>query len=545
MDISGRLFRKLASLKVTIKIGLAISFLLAIIVVEAVIGYGGLHIVLENNKAILASGEMQRLAMSMERNWESVRRLEQGFFVQSALIGPERAYELYALPAGTKISEVIRDGATLQQSITSQDASENLQQSHSDLQFYLATVSQYATTFEEVSGLELQLRTRDTGLLPQLDGKADDLLSLFTANGPSSNLLMAYYDLRSVESEFVKLPTNTSQTDFLSSISNLRYLVENSSMEYNQSIRILTCLDEYASIGENVYLVETQIQEKMDLLNTLDQSIESSLITLLVTVDTEVGINRLKIENTRRLALTIIISSIIFGLLVASVIAVALHRNVTQKIIKLNQVAVQFNAGNFDARAQVESQDEIGQLGMTFNRMAKTVSNFTAELREQAIRDELTGVFNRRYLDTALSMELSKAEQNELPVTLVMLDIDNFKEVNDQYGHAAGDRMLVDLGAMLRTNSRLTDIVCRFGGDEFIIVLVGADLELGVQRAEEWQKEFNILKVPYSGEHVKTYLSLGVVQWTSGESMSYLINRVDEALYIAKNSGRNQIATLG
>ncbi len=125
-----------------------------------------------------------------------------------------------------------------------------------------------------------------------------------------------------------------------------------------------------------------------------------------------------------------------------------------------------------------------------------------------------------------------------------MVDLDNLKECNDVYGHSVGDQILMVLGHLLRTQSRISDVACRFGGDEFIILLLGAKLEEGVRRAEEWRQAFGQLSVPYNGELIQTTLSIGVVEWTPGENPAALFSRVDAALYTAKNNGRNQVAAL-
>jgi diguanylate cyclase (GGDEF)-like protein/PAS domain S-box-containing protein len=164
------------------------------------------------------------------------------------------------------------------------------------------------------------------------------------------------------------------------------------------------------------------------------------------------------------------------------------------------------------------------------------------KLREQAIRDSLTGLFNRRYLQETLKRELSRARRDQVPVSIVMMDIDYFKQVNDSYGHAAGDSMLQDLGEMLRALTREGDVACRYGGEEFIAVMPGAPLSVGVERAELIRREFEFLKVKVADFKLHPTLSLGVAAFPEHAStVDELLAAADRALYLSKQNGRNQV----
>jgi diguanylate cyclase (GGDEF)-like protein len=162
------------------------------------------------------------------------------------------------------------------------------------------------------------------------------------------------------------------------------------------------------------------------------------------------------------------------------------------------------------------------------------------ELEEQAIRDPLTGLFNRRYLKDTLEREISRATREGLPIGIMIMDIDEFKNVNDLYGHNAGDKMLQAMGELLKVNIRAGDIVCRYGGEEFVIVMPGASLGVAYERAELLRKKFEQMLVPYEGEQLHATISLGVaafpIHGTDGEDA---LIRADRALYQAKQAGRN------
>lgn len=164
-------------------------------------------------------------------------------------------------------------------------------------------------------------------------------------------------------------------------------------------------------------------------------------------------------------------------------------------------------------------------------------------LRDQSIRDALTGLYNRRYLEETLDREIRRAERSNQPLSVVMFDIDLFKHFNDTFGHDAGDLLLREIGSMLRTWSRHEDIACRYGGDEFVITLPGATLMDARRRAEEIVEASRHLDVRYRGKPVGSVtLSLGVVVHpTHGTTMEALIRAADAALYRAKQHGRARI----
>jgi diguanylate cyclase (GGDEF)-like protein len=165
------------------------------------------------------------------------------------------------------------------------------------------------------------------------------------------------------------------------------------------------------------------------------------------------------------------------------------------------------------------------------------------QLHEQATRDPLTGLFNRRYLSETLERELARAGRAGLPLSVALLDVDHFKHLNDTYGHRAGDLVLQALARLLQSNSRHEDIPCRYGGEEFVLVLVGAPLAAAAQRAEAWRQAFEASAVEYEGWSLRGTVSLGVAAFPRhGATTDELLKAADRALYQAKARGRNQVA---
>ncbi|MDQ3929898.1 MAG: GGDEF domain-containing protein, partial [Chloroflexota bacterium] len=172
----------------------------------------------------------------------------------------------------------------------------------------------------------------------------------------------------------------------------------------------------------------------------------------------------------------------------------------------------------------------------------KEVTSLQEQLREQALRDPLTGLFNRRYLEETLGLELAGSGRAQQPLSLVLLDVDRFKQINDTYGHHAGDRMLKALAQLLTANTRAGDVVSRYGGEEFVVVLPGATAEDAEQRAEEWREAFASLHLEHGLDTLSTTLSAGIAAYPEhGYTPEKLLHAADEALYTAKQTGRNRV----
>lgn len=196
-----------------------------------------------------------------------------------------------------------------------------------------------------------------------------------------------------------------------------------------------------------------------------------------------------------------------------------------------------------DVTERVRAENLLRETRDELARRVTEVEALHAQLRELAVRDSLSGLFNRRYLDETLPRELAKATRDRTSVTLVMIDIDHFKRVNDKHGHTIGDRMIAELGGILRTQSRVYDVACRYGGEEFAVVMLAAALKDGVACAEGWRDSFGAVSVPAGTTTVQATLSAGVAEWSRDETADELLARADSALYQAKRAGRNRVVS--
>jgi diguanylate cyclase len=179
--------------------------------------------------------------------------------------------------------------------------------------------------------------------------------------------------------------------------------------------------------------------------------------------------------------------------------------------------------------------------GVLEQRLAE-IEALQERLKEQAIRDPMTGLFNRRYLDTVVPAEVARCERDKTPLAVLMMDLDHFKNVNDTYGHQGGDEVLKALAALLLANVRASDVACRYGGEEFLLLLPNMHCDAALERAEQWRAAFAATTVNYGGAAIKATLSIGIACYPQdGASVEELTRCADLALYQAKEQGRDRV----
>ncbi|MEM7408437.1 MAG: GGDEF domain-containing protein [Pseudomonadota bacterium] len=165
------------------------------------------------------------------------------------------------------------------------------------------------------------------------------------------------------------------------------------------------------------------------------------------------------------------------------------------------------------------------------------------DMENAAARDALTGLFNRGSMVRSLTREVQLAQRHNVPLSIIILDIDHFKSVNDTFGHVVGDAVLIDISERLMDRVRNSDIVFRYGGEEFVVLLSATDLEgakllAGRLRTRVEEEPVKIKKMQLS---VPVTISAGVAELAAGETMDALLSRADTALYRAKDAGRNRV----
>ena len=195
-------------------------------------------------------------------------------------------------------------------------------------------------------------------------------------------------------------------------------------------------------------------------------------------------------------------------------------------------------------------KDELAQLGVEFDLMAEALQRREDDLNRalkeknaQAMTDALTGLLNRRYLDEYLPRELARSLRSGEPFAVLMFDLDHFKAFNDNFGHEAGDRVLQELATLLHTMTRSGDIACRYGGEEFVLIMHRSTIESARRRAEDIRAAVSALDLVHRGRPLgHLTVSIGLAAFPGcGNDAEALLRAADTALYAAKHAGRNRV----
>ncbi|MHB8302746.1 MAG: sensor domain-containing diguanylate cyclase [Acidobacteriaceae bacterium] len=177
--------------------------------------------------------------------------------------------------------------------------------------------------------------------------------------------------------------------------------------------------------------------------------------------------------------------------------------------------------------------------------MAVANLNLREKLRNQSIRDGLTGLFNRKFMEIAFERELRRAERRNVSISIFMIDVDHFKELNDTNGHEVGDGVLRELAQLMLTVVRSEDIVCRYGGEGFVIIMPDMTLDIALERAERLRQQVEQMRVRYgNGPARQVTISIGIANYPAdGATQEKLLKAADENLYSAKRQGINLIVS--
>jgi diguanylate cyclase (GGDEF)-like protein len=170
-----------------------------------------------------------------------------------------------------------------------------------------------------------------------------------------------------------------------------------------------------------------------------------------------------------------------------------------------------------------------------------TLGKYQRRLEEMATTDKLTGLLNRQVMDSLFDQISNTQKRQGTPLSVMITDVDHFKQVNDRFGHLTGDRMLEAISELLRSNTREADALFRWGGEEFLILLPNCDLEHARGIAEKIRQAVTKVKLPSERGDVKVTLSFGLAQQREDESQNSFLSRADSALYEAKRAGRNRV----
>ena len=216
--------------------------------------------------------------------------------------------------------------------------------------------------------------------------------------------------------------------------------------------------------------------------------------------------------------------------------------NITPLFDKQGHITGRLVTGQ-DITRQLETEARLEEVNQQLRTQLHKIKSLQAKLEEQAIRDPLTGLLNRRFFEEALKKEVAHADRKKQAITILILDIDEFKRVNDTYGHAAGDAVLETFGKVITQQTRKDDLAVRLGGEEFLILMTEMSLDQGIKRAEEIRSLIENLEIEFEGTLIRVTVSIGAAEYpSSSTSIRDVMRKADQAMYRAKFKGRNQIA---
>lgn len=231
----------------------------------------------------------------------------------------------------------------------------------------------------------------------------------------------------------------------------------------------------------------------------------------------------------------------LLGILFISISATLLIRSIVRPLNRAVLHFKQIAKGNLDEKIPISSQDEIGQVLSELAAMQGKLKVMISELDQLASTDKLTGAWNRRRFEETVETEIDRLRRYGQPLSLMILDVDHFKKINDDYGHPIGDQVLVDLSNTIRSSLRASDSLTRWGGEEFVILCPNTTASIVSKLAERLRKKIATVNFKEVG---CITVSFGVAECGPSETWEQWLHRADEALYLAKSGGRDQVRTI-
>jgi len=256
-------------------------------------------------------------------------------------------------------------------------------------------------------------------------------------------------------------------------------------------------------------------------------------------------------EEGQQTIRTLVLALVLIGLLFALVNVWLIQRFVVRRVEQLIQLTNETETETgLNARVEISGSDELAELGHRMNQMLERLQHSNERLlgvqerlRFEASHDSLTGLWNRSAALQLLDQELARCSRSSSPVAVIMLDADNFKRINDHFGHSTGDRALQAIAAAITRKLRTSDVCCRYGGEEFMVLAPNCDMEQGAHLAERILRQVRSEPVTIPEHSFCVTLSAGVTAGTAFLSAEDMIQVADRALYRAKEKGRNRVET--
>jgi two-component system, cell cycle response regulator len=354
------------------------------------------------------------------------------------------------------------------------------------------------------------------------------------------------YDTLERQSRFTRLSQEIEQTfTFLlnspSQVVEKRRLILELQKEWQQVyVNANSLLMHSGSVAEE----RQQRQQLEKHLSTASQEIRR-LNVLLTSFQSSDNLRQAQEIKKRVRTINLLTATVVIFMAIRSIFFLA--NSILRPLKQLKQGVAQFGDGDLSFRIDLKSGDELEQLANTINWMAENLEQNQRELTEMATIDGLTGVFNRREFNRRLTIEIERSLREGHPVSLLMVDIDYFKKINDLYGHQSGDDALRHISGLIKREVRPGDLPARYGGEEFAVILPYANGTEAFAVAERLRTLIEDQEITIQdNQKIKVTASLGCATFLAdAQTETVLMAAADAALYRAKESGRNQVCMAG
>lgn len=548
------------SLGISRKMGFSSLLLVTLISLTTAVSLVSLYLVREAAQNILDSQEISQKIFDMDGERERARRLYQSFLLSFPEIGFEKAQELYGQPALATAARAIASNEELKRLLAQSTVSKALWTRNIDINLYLTLSRRFADVLLTHMTLTTALANPQDGLLAGLDSRMEALEALLKST--PLHALLREADLYARQyNVYRQRPYMQSAFNIISRLRGK--LIEASPLDKERTARVHELLDEYVALADKILDVREAIRSATNDFALQEKTVDPISLELKNVARGEVDRATARIDAVIRIAGGIIIGATLLGLCCAIILAALLKTSVTSRIVDMTRSADLLRSGKLDVSVDTGGEDELGALAETFNDMARRVRDLVQNLEKKVRRrtrelnaknreldaknqalevlsltDRLTGICNRRKLDQTIVAEIRRARRYGKEFSLIMIDLDHFKSVNDRHGHPVGDLVLVRVADILAGLARETDVVGRWGGEEFLVVCPETGADVAVVLAERLRKEIEETSFP---RDTSLTASFGVTAATAKDDAQSLVQRADEALYAAKQNGRNRI----
>lgn len=539
---------------ITAKLRLAFAVLFAIFLMGVGAGFVGLAVVRGAEADIVANLELRNGVLEMESQLERARRLYRDFLLQVPLVGFAPAQERYGQPALAAAARVIALSEHLRRAMAAMPAGSDMAKRKVDMRFFTSTAKRFSQTLLSENELVILMADPETGLDVQMTAAVRQFGVCLEG---WDELAFAVREISVLIQQYQLSRQRPVMQTAVNKVEALRRLVAATpgleTARKTEALRLCDVFDKFAA-----RLMDTAVSMSANANDFALQARAVDPIAEDLRRITAVEVERAKsrIGWATRLAGGIVLFSALLGLGCIFWVARLLHRAVTNRIVELTRYAGNVRDGHFGGAINMAGSDEIGLLARALADMNGRIHDLVGGLEDKvrqrtleldaknqalavlSLTDRLTGLCNRRRLDQVLSGEWRRAHRYGTPFSVIMIDLDNFKDVNDTYGHAVGDAVLLRVADILLAVVRDTDVVGRFGGEEFLLVCPETTVEDARILAEALRRELQDTDFPIVG---RITASFGLADYEADPGPAALVARADKALYRAKQSGRNQV----